>query len=347
MNKRPEKVQIIFDEVIKISPEDRIAGAPAAAVIKLLKVLSQGEISTRQALGISIKGLDVNVELLRRLVSEERLLQVDKKNTWTLTEKGFLYSKAQLTKIKRTTAAGIIKEIPSSADRINADDELAYRVERLAIFGSYLSDKDRIGDVDIAADLIPRLADKNEQYNLLMSRAESGGKRISSPVHKSAYASNEVWSALKCGRKSVSVHSYNDLYATGCAFRTLYISRRLVNSAVALKKFFDRAIKPKHSGMKSPLDMTEEFIGSAMFSVVEFASSHSDLQRSGMLRAVGHQLTLQDWPHYQPTLGLLALLAAAKHEPYFSLNEHLIELVMNKMGTADKEHQRTPIREKK
>ena len=59
--------------------------------------------------------------------------------------------------VTRRRADAIISEITERAKEINENDSFAYRVAKVAVFGSYLnSDKAKLGDLDLAADLVQR-----------------------------------------------------------------------------------------------------------------------------------------------------------------------------------------------
>jgi predicted nucleotidyltransferase len=56
----------------------------------------------------------------------------------------------------RATAEHLVSEVVKRAKLINADDDWAYRVSKLVLFGSLLRGAERPNDVDIACRLEPR-----------------------------------------------------------------------------------------------------------------------------------------------------------------------------------------------
>lgn len=60
-----------------------------------------------------------------------------------------------MTALSRAEADRLLSAAIEEAQRINADASLCYKVA-LEVFGSYLSDKQLIGDLDLALTLSPR-----------------------------------------------------------------------------------------------------------------------------------------------------------------------------------------------
>jgi predicted transcriptional regulator/predicted nucleotidyltransferase len=329
-SKQPKRPKVLIKQQIKLSPADRIAGYPAIEIIKFLKKLAQQTLDTEEAASFLKLDLKSTKALLNQLASVENLISPQDSNHWDLTDKGELYAEASLSsRVKRQTASDILNELPAIAESINSDNNLAYRVERLAVFGSYLSDKDRLGDVDIAFDLFPRLSDHSEQFKLMKSRAEVSRKRFSEVLHQLAYSQNEVLLKLKARRKSISLHGYDDIYATGSQVETIYVSPLLVDAANKLTDQYTRIIRPALKGMQRKEVDIKSVITSAAISLKEFSKNHSELKQPGLLRAIGHQMSIPNWEYANTALGFFTVLAATELDPGYMLNEHLIDWVSN------------------
>jgi hypothetical protein len=94
---------------------------------------------------------------------------------WQVTSKGQSLAMATAaTPLRRATAERLILELVERARMINRSNELAYRVERLVVFGSFLRGADRPNDVDVACMLIPRF-DGDKQRALEDERREEKG----------------------------------------------------------------------------------------------------------------------------------------------------------------------------
>ena len=60
------------------------------------------------------------------------------------------------TRMKRSTAERLLRELIGRVESIQGDDSLAYRVSDLVLFGSYLSDREDLGDLDVAVNIVRR-----------------------------------------------------------------------------------------------------------------------------------------------------------------------------------------------
>src|SRR6185503_5583585 len=67
--------------------------------------------------------------------------------------------------LTRKTADELIRKICATAERINADKNMSRVIVKLTVFGSYLSDKEKLGDLDIAAEYDFRYPDANGNYS--------------------------------------------------------------------------------------------------------------------------------------------------------------------------------------
>lgn len=59
-------------------------------------------------------------------------------------------------KILRKQADRLIPKIVQAAERVNADDRMLHVIERVALFGSYMGAKAKLGDLDVAVLLSER-----------------------------------------------------------------------------------------------------------------------------------------------------------------------------------------------
>ena len=64
--------------------------------------------------------------------------------------------KDKTKRMKRSTAERLLRELIGRVESIQINDSLAYRVSDLILFGSYLSDKEDLGDLDVAVNIVRR-----------------------------------------------------------------------------------------------------------------------------------------------------------------------------------------------
>lgn len=79
--------------------------------------------------------------------------------------------KNKTKRMKRSTAERLLRELIGRVESIQDDDSLAYRVSDLVLFGSYLSDREDLGDLDVAVNIVRRF-EGDEQLCIEEERRE-------------------------------------------------------------------------------------------------------------------------------------------------------------------------------
>lgn len=114
--------------------------------------------------------------------------------------------------IKREKATRLLNELIERARAINKDSELLYFVESLKVFGSYLSDHDILGDLDVGFKLA-RKHDGETYMQLNMARirqAKINGRRFNNYVEEIFWSRTEVIRMLKAKQKGLSLHDEDE-----------------------------------------------------------------------------------------------------------------------------------------
>jgi hypothetical protein len=133
---------------------------------------------------------------------------------WGVTSLGRRLANARATKgLKRTTANHLLESLVSRASVANAKKEFAYYITKLVVFGSYLSDKQTISDLDIAVEIQSRFA-SNEDH-LIASRqridgAVRNGKRFQNYPTALLWPRNEIFTYLRGVSKSIDIKETSD-----------------------------------------------------------------------------------------------------------------------------------------
>ena len=102
--------------------------------------------------------------------------------TWRNTMAGNALANASaLSPISRAEASRQFEAFLVRVAQVNADESLPHRVGKVIVFGSFLSDQERIGDLDLAIrlDRRPQFADRWAEAVLARAEsAERGGRRF-------------------------------------------------------------------------------------------------------------------------------------------------------------------------
>lgn len=118
-----------------------------------------------------------------------------------------LASATMAAPLRRATVDRLLSEVVERARVINANDAYAYRVVRIALFGSALGDAPRPSDVDLAVTLTRRYADPVEQDRVEWAQrriAQEGGRRFRD-VEDLFWPETEVWLALRGRSRGLSL----------------------------------------------------------------------------------------------------------------------------------------------
>lgn len=156
-----------------------------------------------------------------KLIKELETLELVKKSKapnneecWILTDKGNQFALATAAKpIKRSTADKKVAEFLSRVKVVNSDPYYLYKIVKVIVFGSYLSDKERINDVDLAVQFSPKVEDDEEFRELTLERTNEAireGRIFSNFVEEVYWAKTEVKLFLKSRSRSLSLHSIGD-----------------------------------------------------------------------------------------------------------------------------------------
>jgi hypothetical protein len=98
---------------------------------------------------------DDDVEGARHILSAlvaEGLLENERDRYWVTEQGRRLRVASFLPRINRAKADRVISGLLDRAAAINADDKRDFRIAAIFVFGSYLTDSDDLGDVDIAVE---------------------------------------------------------------------------------------------------------------------------------------------------------------------------------------------------
>jgi hypothetical protein len=206
---------------MRIQPGEMIAGQAALAVRKLMKygrafgpTTSGNSISTiAEVLGTDLsQARQIFQELCREGYIEPvpEHHRFDKPDRWFTTIKGNVLAHASTRKpITRKTAERLVEEFLARVREINAGD-YAYRVRRVIVFGSFLSDSPDLGDVDLSIELVDPYRGSDERKAAHEARIEAAlqaGRRFGDYYQRLFWPKQEGWLKLKHRSPSLSLHN--------------------------------------------------------------------------------------------------------------------------------------------
>ena len=129
--------------------------------------------------------------------------------------RGHAFTNATAAKpIHRGTAERVLREFVDRVNAVNASKEYAFVFKSAVLFGSMLSCVDRFGDVDVAIDLRPRIADSTkfrQQCDRRRHLAEERGRAFPTVFEWVTWPQKEVELRLEARSRSLSLHEFDQV----------------------------------------------------------------------------------------------------------------------------------------
>ncbi len=127
--------------------------------------------------------------------------------------------------LRRSSAEAAVRSFLERVHEINSSEHYLYRVTRVVAFGSYLTDKEYLNDVDLAVELVPKNQDPDEHLRLMKKRAREAresGRSFSSFLDELGWGYTEVLMRLKNRSRTVGLHTTDDPILSTTETRLLF-----------------------------------------------------------------------------------------------------------------------------
>jgi predicted nucleotidyltransferase len=132
-----------------------------------------------------------------------------KKFEYQITELAYeLVRSSAAKRISPTTAQDALQGLMSRAEEINSDPKYLYSVCSVVLFGSYLNGGQRLGDLDVAVEVTPRIKDPDERTKAHLRYARDSGRRFSNYTEELYWAEAEIYQVLKARRRTLSIQPW-------------------------------------------------------------------------------------------------------------------------------------------
>lgn len=133
---------------------------------------------------------------------------------WSNTVRGNALANATAAKpVRRATAERVLREFLSRVGDVNRDPYYLYAMRHAVVFGSFLSDRETVNDVDLAIDLQakePDAAIRERLRDERVSLAIRSGRQFSNYLQELSWPRTEVWLRLKARSRTLSLHDLAD-----------------------------------------------------------------------------------------------------------------------------------------
>ncbi len=197
---------------MNIDPKERLAGIPVLKVRALLRKHQQS--------GLDAEDLDrafgahAGKKLLAALLERGLVKAVDvpASGRYELTLTGGALARASAGRpFNRKTAERALADFLDRCHQVRHRTEYLYKVRRALLFGSMLTDKPKVGDVDLAVQLVPKdpahIAEASREQ---ARRAAQHGRQFSSFFEELTYSHLRVLRFLKSRSRILQLHEHTD-----------------------------------------------------------------------------------------------------------------------------------------
>jgi hypothetical protein len=216
-----------------IDPQSQIAGYAALRIRNLLKWFQQ------DVFGIAsvAQRMEVSHTQSQRLLAELQALELieeapeavppwDQGKLFRLTTTGSRLANASGARpVHRNTAEKRLSEFLARVKAVNSDAYWLYQVNEVRLFGSLLSAKERVSDVDLAIGLQSKIADLQERQKQEAQRVQEAmraGRRFANIVNEVLWPKQEILLFLKSRLRVLSLHEMDDLEQIGAEYKIIF-----------------------------------------------------------------------------------------------------------------------------
>jgi hypothetical protein len=218
---------------MRIKPDAVVAGFPARQIRKLLRQ-SVDSLLARDAMKILQLDKKTAIQLLERLEADGFLEKVpiwpnsNDEQSWKRTVRGGALANALFSRaVSRQSAEKTLSEFLDRVRQVNSDNRFLYRVLKVVVFGSFLSNAPFVGDVDLAVDLRQKEKDGSKHTELILARANeaaAAGKQFRNYAEALSFAQQEVIMFLKARSRILQLARCDDGVLTITESRVIYES---------------------------------------------------------------------------------------------------------------------------
>jgi predicted nucleotidyltransferase len=206
-----------------------IGGLDAVEARRILKRFGHEALSLEQAARHCEIDISTAPVLLGQLVAEGYLKVTQGTiESWNITSKAtLLFDKSTTRVLKRTKAQEKLQALLARVKELNENAYYLYTVARLGVFGSYLTDKDLLGDLDVCLILEPRETNQAQHMKLKearINRAFAEGQRLSSLGDELLYPFIECFKFLKGRSPKLNLAEYSSIETLDCTVEWIYVS---------------------------------------------------------------------------------------------------------------------------
>jgi hypothetical protein len=129
---------------------------------------------------------------------------------YKFTEKaGELVRASAASRVSRKTAEDVLTGLLERVMQYNLDSNKIFTILTVVVFGSFLSTKDKLGDLDVAVKYRDRNLKGPNRAETALAYARQSGRRFGSFFHELAWAEIELPQILKARKRTINIQPWN------------------------------------------------------------------------------------------------------------------------------------------
>jgi hypothetical protein len=202
---------------MRIDSKGQIAGVPVLVVRDYLRRMIPFRLSAHSiASDLKLSGprAEELVSHLLRLGYVDPIDTLDGEQHYKITLSGSTFTLASAAPpLTRRTAERKLAEFLERVRSVNDNPDFVFRIQKVLLFGSYLTEQDRINDIDVAVELVHRETNPDKIAAAKQARvkeARKAGRRFSTLVDELIWPHQEVLLFLKSRSRAISLHLSDD-----------------------------------------------------------------------------------------------------------------------------------------
>ncbi len=202
---------------MRIRSTETIAGFPILRVRDALRGLRDPDSWGAEALECHLKDSPDKVQaLIGNLEGQGYIERTGNapEASWHVTDLGSRFANATATRpMSRPTAERLAREFLARVDEVNRNSYYLYRVQKVVVFGSFLTESPTLGDLDLAVTLESREPDpdrRRTRENERIAHAAESGRHFSNFTDQLFWPQREILLHLKGRSGYIKIHSDKD-----------------------------------------------------------------------------------------------------------------------------------------
>ena len=149
---------------------------------------------------------------------------------YELTTKGRALAMASAKPIRRSTAERLVSDFLQRVEEVNNDANLLYWIDEVVVFGSFLTESEVLGDVDLGLLYTPRIegeTDWRARCDARVEQARANGRNFRLYMDEFLWPMHEILLRLRKRSGSLSLHDLEShrTFIEALPHRHIYLRR--------------------------------------------------------------------------------------------------------------------------